>query len=87
MQDIWKDKKRWESVKQTKIEFGPHYVGMLKQKFGVVGNTTGVGSLLILEHVYSLIVCAGLAVLAPNFALAMPSAAGRSLQVRPCYCW
>jgi len=55
LEDIWKDKKRWESVKQTKIEFGPHYVGMLKQKFGVVGNTTGVGSLLILEHVYSLI--------------------------------
>lgn len=56
-QEIWKDKKRWESANFQKCEFGPHYVRMLGAKYGVAGNTTGVGSLMILEYVYSLIVC------------------------------
>ena len=52
---IWKDKRRWEAKKRHKVEFGPHYVNMLQTKFGVVGNTAGVGSLQVLEHIYSLI--------------------------------
>eukprot|EP00668_Euglena_longa_P004234 GGOE01004963.1.p1 GENE.GGOE01004963.1~~GGOE01004963.1.p1 ORF type:complete len:790 (-),score=253.43 GGOE01004963.1:491-2794(-) len=55
LDEIWKDKKRWESANFQKCEFGPHYVRMLGAKYGVAGNTSGVGSLMILEYVYSLI--------------------------------